>query len=448
LTNFYNAIGEREKLRWCAPCWKQREKYRSAASVLCGAHIGQSQRSCPVCRAHDLAEECDKLLDWRANVAMLVKDDAGIHFDDVAPRIQALKDQVARLSAAPSPSGHWTREPVPEEWSGRLFMRRRDTGEEFGPEPLCSALNLMADRWSTPIPLPGEERSEAGEVERLTKARDGWKYEAEIARDALAVANERLTLLGRHGADEFWTWERDGDNKLDSLACPVLIQAADLRAALARAHDEAIKDAMEAVRKEGAVYNDNTIEWGAIDHAHDAVRALRRGAPEQGQCEYAPEGHNRCALHAGHDGEHEQPAPPRQGVETPDNELVGWTPTAPQREDPDVAEERALSDMVRPVGYADAPAAPQREERDVFEAFIQEQLRGVPDKVEHARARFGPALAALEMIAKHGCGGSLLSAPRGLLKPHCGECAWCVAKDALAEVRAAESGRRETEEKK
>jgi hypothetical protein len=89
------------------------------------------------------------------------------------------------------------------------------------------------------------------------------------------------------------------------------------------------------------------------------------------------------------------PVPPRQGVETPDD-----------------AEERALSDMVRPVAYA--PAAPPREERDVFEAVAHEWINGsicAPDLRESEtaknrrwqlaallRARFGPAIEALEQI--------------------------------------------------
>ena len=48
----------------------------------------------------------------------------------------------------------------------------------------------------------------------------------EKERDALRAELDARTAKQ---TDEFWYWQRDGDNYLESLVCPVLISAADLR---------------------------------------------------------------------------------------------------------------------------------------------------------------------------------------------------------------------------
>jgi uncharacterized protein (UPF0210 family) len=40
---------------------EERDKYRTAASVLCGAHIGLPQASCPVCERDALRSEVERL---------------------------------------------------------------------------------------------------------------------------------------------------------------------------------------------------------------------------------------------------------------------------------------------------------------------------------------------------------------------------------------------------
>jgi len=65
----------------------------------------------------------------------------------------------ARRRTTHAPSGHWTREPVPEKWQVRYFWWRHSDGETE-PYAGLSYIGVTLDRWSTPIPLPGEERSE------------------------------------------------------------------------------------------------------------------------------------------------------------------------------------------------------------------------------------------------------------------------------------------------
>lgn len=82
------------------------------------------------------------------------------------------------------------------------------------------------------------------------------------------------------------------------------------------------------------------------------------------------------------------------------------------------------------------PPVPEPEP-DVFERFevawnFDEEAG---DLASHARDWFGPLVDALEMIAKHGCG--TYNKPAGPDDDrHCGECAWCIAKEELAQLRA------------
>jgi hypothetical protein len=89
------------------------------------------------------------------------------------------------------------------------------------------------------------------------------------------------------------------------------------------------------------------------------------------------------------------------------------------------------------------PSAPPPATGDVFERAAMDWYGGTLDLrarnlSKFLSARFGPAVAALEMIAKHPCGASVQPMKKPDEEPyHCGECAWCVAKDALSELRAA-----------
>jgi len=69
----------------------------------------------------------------------------------------------------------------------------------------------------------------------VQKALAGWQHEAEWAKRDLETAKAELRAMHRERHGEVWFWQRDGADKLESLACPVLIDAADLRAELARA---------------------------------------------------------------------------------------------------------------------------------------------------------------------------------------------------------------------
>jgi hypothetical protein len=80
-----------------------------------------------------------------------------------------------------------------------------------------------------------------------------------------------------------------------------------------------------------------------------------------------------------------------------------------------------------------------RAEADVFERFALSVLaEGDTTSAKHVRAmaekRFGETVATLEQIAKHPCGaaGKFPNPPNW----HCGECAWCLAKEELARLKS------------
>jgi len=56
---------------------------------------------------------------------------------------------------------------------------------------------------------------------------------ADVKKEAAKVQNE-VAALRRERDGEVWYWQGDGGDKLESLTCPVLIEAEDLRAILAR----------------------------------------------------------------------------------------------------------------------------------------------------------------------------------------------------------------------
>lgn len=60
----------------------EREKYRLAATVMCGAHIGVPQKECPVCRCEELLGKPVMQTEWEK----LVAENA------------ALKDQIEELN--------------------------------------------------------------------------------------------------------------------------------------------------------------------------------------------------------------------------------------------------------------------------------------------------------------------------------------------------------------
>ena len=54
---------------------------------------------------------------------------------------------------------------------------------------------------------------------------------AEVKKAAVNLQNENEALR-RERQGEVWYWQGDGEDHLESLACPVLIEADDLRALL------------------------------------------------------------------------------------------------------------------------------------------------------------------------------------------------------------------------
>jgi len=55
----------------------------------------------------------------------------------------------------------------------------------------------------------------------------------EVKKQAGALQNE-VVALRRERQGEVWYYQGDGEDKLESLTCPVLIEAADLRAIVQR----------------------------------------------------------------------------------------------------------------------------------------------------------------------------------------------------------------------
>lgn len=86
--------------------------------------------------------------------------------------------------------------------------------------------------------------------------------------------------------------------------------------------------------------------------------------------------------------------------------------------------------------------APQAQEADVFEAFAV-RWYGVESKRMMSglvREWFGSMVSAMRMIAKHPCG----SIQAGFAVPgdhHCGECAWCIAKEEVEALDARAEGK-------
>lgn len=56
---------------------------------------------------------------------------------------------------------------------------------------------------------------------------------AEVKKQAVALQNE-VVALRRERQGEVWYYQGDGEDKLESLTCPVLIEAEDLRAIVQR----------------------------------------------------------------------------------------------------------------------------------------------------------------------------------------------------------------------
>jgi len=56
---------------------------------------------------------------------------------------------------------------------------------------------------------------------------------ADVKKEAAKVQNE-VAALRRERDGEAWYWQGDGTDHLESLTCPVLIEAEDLRALLER----------------------------------------------------------------------------------------------------------------------------------------------------------------------------------------------------------------------
>ena len=136
----------------------------------------------------------------------------------------------------------------------------------------------------------------------MNKIREGMEQE----RDALAARNtgliqqckaaehqrdthlNKLRTLNHGDASEAWHWMNDGNDQLESLTCPILISAEDLkgifeeRDALA-AHVERLKEAGEAAALEAPSVTQAAIAWGEVCEQSPTTSLTRRDLIKQAE---------------------------------------------------------------------------------------------------------------------------------------------------------------------
>ena len=111
---------------------------------------------------------------------------------------------------------------------------------------LATAVHQMKF-WESEFNTTGKERDEARaqltETQKLLEVQlaVGDKLQAELAalretygRDTQALKDRIQTLDEYFNKGNVWHWESNGENHLESLVCPILISAEDLRDALGR----------------------------------------------------------------------------------------------------------------------------------------------------------------------------------------------------------------------
>lgn len=107
----------------------------------------------------------------------------------------------------------------------------------------------MSDEMSDEMPcpahlIPGDDDSAVDQRARADKAEaEVARLTVEIERRQKAYEQERATMrreivtLQEGAAGNYWHWQGDGEDHLESLSCPVLISADQLRAVLAEKGD-------------------------------------------------------------------------------------------------------------------------------------------------------------------------------------------------------------------
>lgn len=156
----------------------------------------------------------------------------------------------------------------------------------------CAILQDGSRSWcptcSSPVVLPAKE-------EQVAELRDGLaaaQKEANGLREALQfadarhhelrVANEALHLAVRE--KNYWAWQGDGNDHLESLVCPVLIRPEQLRALLnanaAQLHLAQvllfeIYDEGLALRHDEGCPEDDTCECKVIARLNEALKGFK-----------------------------------------------------------------------------------------------------------------------------------------------------------------------------
>jgi hypothetical protein len=143
------AQAQERKLKYCGELREEAEKWRSAASVLCGAHIGVPQATCPVCELATLRGALEEARQWRRH-----RTDCHVYVPNGGGCTCDHDERLARIDAAlatpprRTPKGEWQPiETAPRdgtrvlgwcaEWSApntiHLGSRGWESAYELGP---------------------------------------------------------------------------------------------------------------------------------------------------------------------------------------------------------------------------------------------------------------------------------------------------------------------------
>ena len=82
---------------------------------------------------------------------------------------------------------------------------------------------------------------------QLVKSEQALDAECKRLQTEVSAYRQEVRQLHRYGNAEYWRWQGDGSDHLESLTCPVLIDAKDLAAlsAAAQAENKRFREALE-----------------------------------------------------------------------------------------------------------------------------------------------------------------------------------------------------------
>jgi hypothetical protein len=121
-----------------------------------------------------------------------------------------------------------------------------------GVSQILEEINSALESLEEAIPEPGDLEKENA---RLEKELEGWKR--------LALQHQEEVMKYMALEDDPWRWQGDGTDDLESLTCPVLITAEDLR--------ELIKVSKVHIKYCGRVWLDRSRESYGIERSCGAM---------------------------------------------------------------------------------------------------------------------------------------------------------------------------------